>query len=88
MDPPYETLLDGKSNYTVKIRGRSDQRTVGTYMIDRDMICFRNNTTVMGRKYCGEVYRNPEGSPKTNDEYVRINLYGKWRFSVKPLEKK
>ena len=80
----YEAPHDGKGNVTAKMGGGL---VVGTSMIERDMLCFRVNTNFMRRKYCGEVYRNPKGSPQTNDEYVRINLYGKWRFSVKPLEK-
>jgi len=41
----------------------------------------------MGRETCSEVYRNPDGSPKTNDEYLRTGLHTLLRFSMKPLEK-
>jgi len=81
----YQVLHDGKGNYTSKTAGGL---AVGTLVIERDMVCYRSNVTVMGRKYCGEVYRNPKGSPKTNDAYVRINLWGLWKFSFNPPEKK
>ena len=83
----YESLYDGKGNWTYKIVGAASL-IVGTSVIEQDVHCIRTNATLMGRKYCGEVYRNPGGSPQTNDEYVRMNCLGKWRFSVKPLEKK
>jgi hypothetical protein len=57
-------------------------------VIEGDKLRMRIEGHTMGRKYCGEVYRNPVGSPRTNDEYMRINYWGLWKFSVKPLEKR
>jgi hypothetical protein len=81
----YELLYDGKGNVTAKTVSGP---LVGTYVIERDRLCHRNNMTLMGRKYCGEVYRNPKSSPQTNDRYIRINLWGAFRYSFQPYKKK
>jgi hypothetical protein len=52
------------------------------------MFCNQLPAFAMGRQYCGEVYRNPQGSAEANNEYIRIDHRGRWRFSIKPLEKK
>ena len=85
----FERPSDGKGTFSWEGRyGSIHFRRPGTSVIEGDMLCMRIEAHTMRRKYCSEVYRNPVGSPRTNDEYIRINYWGKFRFSVKPLEKK
>jgi hypothetical protein len=39
---------------------------------------------VLGRRDCGYVYRNPQGTPQEHNEYVRVALRAIYHFSMKP----
>ncbi len=54
----------------------------GEAFIDAEMLCLRSEVSVLGRNQCGFIYRNPQGSPENNDEYVYINAYSLMKFSV------
>ena len=56
----------------------------GTVSVDGNALCQRNEAFLMGRKYCGYVYRNPDGTPAAKDEYAYVSAYGIYRFSVLP----
>lgn len=43
----------------------------GTLSIKDDNLCHRFDS-LMNRELCGQVYRNPEGSAKTQDEYIVV----------------
>jgi adenylate cyclase len=83
----YLNLHDGDGNWrSVRPNNHSIVLQSGTNVIKGDMLCVRSEAVYMGRETCSEVYRNPDGSPKTNDEYLRTDLYTLRRFSIKPLE--
>ncbi len=86
----FERPSDGKGKFSWEGSGPvfGDFRRPGTSVIEGDLLCMRIEAHIMGRKYCGEVYRNPKGSPGTNDEYMRINYWGLFNFSMKPLDYK
>ncbi len=56
----------------------------GSVSVDGDELCQRNESFLMGRKFCGYVYRNPDGTPAAKDEYSYVSAYGIHRFSVLP----
>jgi len=44
----------------------------GKSWIERDMLCNKWQTFYEGFKYCYPVFRNPEGTPETKNEYFEI----------------
>jgi adenylate cyclase len=54
----------------------------GEYSIDVDMLCQISANFAMGRRQCGYVYLNPEGTQETNDYYIYVNTYSVLKFSV------
>ena len=53
----------------------------GTSWIQDDMLCNQWQTYMQGLKYCAPVFRNPEGTPESLDEYITITDYGFVTFS-------
>ena len=53
----------------------------GNASIQEDMLCLKSANYLMGRKCCGYVYRNPEGTHEENDAYVYVNPTSHWFFS-------
>ncbi len=85
---PSASLSDGDGNYRwVEADNHTKTKSHGTLTVERDMVCFRIDAIQMGRKFCGEVYRNPDGSADESDEYSRVDFWGTHKFSIKPLEK-
>ncbi|NIM26690.1 MAG: hypothetical protein GTO67_03955 [Gammaproteobacteria bacterium] len=54
----------------------------GQASIEAGMLCIQSEVSLQGRGQCGFVYRNPEGSPDRNDEYIYVNQSSLMRFSV------
>ena len=65
-------------------RSSSAYTLQGTMSIDGDMLCYRYEEFLLGRKYCGYLYRNPEGSHGEKDEYVDVNAIAIDYFTVNP----
>ena len=40
----------------------------GKATVEDDMLCYRFPAVLMGRKVCGYLYRNPDGSPEKRNE--------------------
>jgi len=74
-----EHTKDGKAT----IRGGEDSDT-GKSWIEDDMLCDQWDNLYEGLKDCWVVYRNPEGTPEKNDEYLGAPGYGIYPFS--PVE--
>jgi adenylate cyclase len=70
---------DGKA--TIHDGERSD---AGKSWIEEDMLCDQWNNLYEGLKDRWVVYRNPEGTPKSHDEYLGVPGYGIFPFS--PVE--
>lgn len=56
----------------------------GSVSVRENRLCRRTEAFLMGREYCGYVYRNPHGTPAAMDEYAYVSAYGIFRFSVLP----
>ena len=56
----------------------------GTVRIEGDLLCFEFPAAALGRRDCGYVYRNPQGTPQEHNEYVQIALRAIYHFSVAP----
>ena len=61
-----------------------DDADTGKSWIEEDMLCDQWDNLYEGLKDCWVVYRNPEGTPEKNDEYLGAPGYGIYPFS--PLE--
>ncbi|MHC4707773.1 MAG: tetratricopeptide repeat protein, partial [Planctomycetota bacterium] len=63
-----EIGADGKVAY------RSTQSFItGNAFVQGDMLCLKSAYFLMGRKRCGYVYRNPEGTLEENNAYVYVS---------------
>lgn len=71
------------ANGTLAYRDSSTLHT-SSISVDGNELCQRNDAFLMGRKFCGYVYRNPQGTPAAKDEYVYVSAYGVLRFSALP----
>jgi adenylate cyclase len=57
-----------------KVAFRSTQSLLtGDASVQDDMLCLKSALELMGRKRCGYVYRNPEGTLAENNAYVYVN---------------
>ncbi|MGY2991518.1 adenylate/guanylate cyclase domain-containing protein [Mesorhizobium sp. URHB0026] len=53
----------------------------GAVSVDGNLFCTQSTATLLGRKFCAPVYRNPQGSSETQDEYVWPDSVSVWYFS-------
>ena len=67
---------DGKA--TVRDGDKSD---TGKSWIEEDMVCDQWDNLLESLRDCWVVYRNPEGTPEKNDEYLGAPGYGIYPFS-------
>ena len=74
-----ERSQDGKATIS-----DGDDSDTGKSWIEENMICDQWDNLYEGLKDCWVVYRNPEGTPEKNDEYLGAPGYGIYPFS--PVE--
>jgi tetratricopeptide (TPR) repeat protein len=55
----------------------------GTMSVEENMLCYRIPALLVGRKFCGPVYRNPAGTPEERNEYVAVDVFDVHHFSLK-----
>jgi adenylate cyclase len=53
----------------------------GTVSIDNDRLCYQIPALLLGRNFCGYVYRNPQGSREGKDEYIAVDVFDVHYFS-------
>lgn len=58
-----------------------DNADTGKSWIEENMLCDQWDNLYEGLKDCWVVYRNPEGTPEKNDEYLGAPGYGIYPFS-------
>jgi len=61
-----------------------DDSDSGKSWIEEDMLCDQWDHLYESLKDCWVIYRNPEGTPENNDEYLGVPGYGVYPFS--PIE--
>ena len=59
-----------------------DTSDSGKSWIEEDMLCDQWDNLYESLKDCWVVYRNPEGTPENNDEYLGAPGYGIYPFSL------
>lgn len=72
------TSEDGEVLYVV--RGK---RLKGSASVEEDLLCYRFPETLMGRKICLPVYKNPDGTQNDRNQYVAPDAFDVHYFSVK-----
>ena len=72
--------LERNSDGEATIRNGDDSDT-GRSWIENDMVCDQWDNLYEGLRDCWPVFRNPEGRPEKNDEYLGVSDYGIYPFS-------
>ncbi len=55
----------------------------GKWWIEDDMLCYQRESGIAeGLKDCGEVYRNPDATPGSNNQYLHVKDYGIYAFTA------
>ena len=57
----------------------------GKSWVEGDALCNQWRDRYGGLSYCGDIYRNPQGTPEEKNEYVIIDDRGIWGCSVEDL---
>ncbi|MCK5366249.1 MAG: tetratricopeptide repeat protein, partial [Gammaproteobacteria bacterium] len=65
-------------------RSRSTYMLIGTLSVEKDMLCYRYEQFLIGRKYCGFVYRNSKGSHQDKNRYAEVNAIAVDYFTIGP----
>jgi adenylate cyclase len=55
----------------------------GKVSVKGDSLCYQIPALLLSRKFCGTVYRNPDGSPEQRNEYVSVDVFDVHHFSLK-----
>ncbi len=55
----------------------------GKVSVEGDNLCYQIPALLLSRKFCGTVYRNPDGSPEERNEYVSVDVFDVHHFSLK-----
>ena len=71
-----ERSRDGKAS----VRDGDDSDS-GKSWVEEDMLCDQWDHLYESLKDCWVIYRNPEGTPENNDEYLGVPGYGVYPFS-------
>jgi hypothetical protein len=72
-----ERTEDGRA--TIRDGDNSD---TGKSWIEEDMLCDQWEKLYETLEDCWVIYRNPEGTPENNDEYLGVPGYGVYPFSL------
>ena len=72
--------IDRNENGKATIRD-GDNADTGKSWIEDDMLCDQWDNLYENLRDCWVVYRNPEGTPENNDEYIGAPGYGIYPFS-------
>ena len=59
-----------------------DKSDTGKSWIEEDMLCDQWDNLLESLRDCWVIYRNPEGTPENNDEYLGAPGYGIYPFSL------
>lgn len=78
---PFVMELSAKGDFAL-----SSQNSIitGAFTLEDNLFCTRSAATLLGRKFCSPVYRNPQGRSETQDQYVLPDSVTVWYFTVTP----
>ena len=51
--------------------------------VEEDGLCYDIPAVPLSRRFCGRIYRNPDGTPDERNEYVRVDIFDVHHFSLK-----
>lgn len=71
------TAADGRTTHRT-----AKEHLTGTVTVEDDRYCQKFPAVLLGRKYCGYVYRNPEGTPDHGDAYVDVDVFDLLSFGL------
>ncbi len=70
---------DEDGNVLYHTLGRSWE---GKASVEGDRLCYEIPAILLGRRFCGVVYRNPDGTPEERNEYVAVDVFDVHYFSL------
>ncbi|WP_244571125.1 adenylate/guanylate cyclase domain-containing protein [Mesorhizobium carmichaelinearum] len=76
---PFVMELSAKGDFAVSSQ---NGMIAGTFTVEDNLFCTQSAATLLGRKFCAPVYRNPQGSRDTQDEYAWPDSVTVWYFSA------
>jgi adenylate cyclase len=76
-------IQDFDKDGNVVFKGSSTLLT-GTASVEGGMLCLRFPARNLGRKQCSYLFRNPEGTPENQNEYVMVADSVILNFSIRP----
>jgi adenylate cyclase len=76
---PFVMELSANGDFALSSQGSI---ITGTSTLEGDLFCTQSVATLLGRKFCGPLYRNPQVNRETQDEYVWPDSVTVWYFSV------
>jgi adenylate cyclase len=66
---------------TVAYRSASSFFT-GEASVENGMLCLQSEVSLLGRKQCGYIYRNPESSSENRDGFIYVNGFSLMKFGL------
>ena len=55
----------------------------GTVSVEENSLCYDIPGLPLSRRFCGRIYRNPDGTPDKRNEYVLVDMFDVHHFSLK-----
>ncbi|MCZ6652002.1 MAG: tetratricopeptide repeat protein [Planctomycetota bacterium] len=77
---PFAQRTNDQGDVVYYLRGREWN---GKVSVDDDRLCYKIPGMLLGREFCGHLYRNPEGTPEDRNEHVLVDVFDVHYFSVK-----
>jgi adenylate cyclase len=74
------TELSASGEFAQSVQGGG--LILGRFTVEGNFLCTQSEAMMMGRKYCGPIFRNPGGTPEQHDEYAFPDTASVWYFSV------
>jgi tetratricopeptide (TPR) repeat protein len=76
---PFVMELSTSGDFAQRAQGAM---IVGKFTFEDDLFCTQSSATLLGRRFCSPIFRNPGGSSEKQNEYVFPDSATVWYFSV------
>ncbi len=81
---PFLMELGKNGEFALSSRDINNSLISGTFTVEHGALCTQTSSALLGRKFCGPVFRNPGGTYEAQNEYIWVDSTSIWRFSVEP----
>ncbi|MDH3688343.1 MAG: tetratricopeptide repeat protein [Gammaproteobacteria bacterium] len=77
----YETFTQSTSTGGEVVYRQFGRTWPGRVFVKNNTLCYQIPGLLLGRRFCGYVYRNPEGTPENKNEYIAVDVFDVHHFS-------